>query len=101
MSKRRIKKITIPKKIYQDIDKFPMVSVEWYDIVSQSGWRDFEDLKKEALATCITKGHLFSQSKGITRIFGDYSMNESKEKIENIGNTTIIPNSVIKEIKKI
>lgn len=101
MSKRKIKKITIPKKIYQDIDKFPMVSVEWYDIVSQSGWRDFKDLQKEELATCITKGHLFSQSKGITRIFGDYSMDESKEKIENIGNTTIIPNSVIKEIKKI
>ncbi len=99
--KRKNKKISIPKKIYQDIDKFPMVSVEWYDIVSQSGWRSFDDLKKEELATCITKGHLYSQSKGITRIFGDYSLTEDQENIENIGNTTIIPNSVIKEIKKI
>jgi len=44
---------------------------------------------------------LFSQSKGITKIFGDYSLSEDKTKIESIGNTTIIPNSVIKEIKKI
>jgi len=99
--KRKNKKISIPKKIYQDIDKFPMVSVEWYDIVSQSGWRSFDELKKEELATCITKGHLFSQSKGITRIFGDYSLTDNQENIESIGNTTIIPNSVIKEIKKI
>lgn len=99
--KRKNKKISIPKKIYSDIDKFPMVSVEWYDIVSQSGWRTFDELKKEELATCITKGHLFSQSKGITRIFGDYSLTDNQENIESIGNTTIIPNSVIKEIKKI
>jgi len=99
--KRKNKKMSIPKKIYQDIDKFPMVSVEWYDIVSQSGWRTFDELKKEELATCITKGHLFSQSKGITRIFGDYSLTDNQENIESIGNTTIIPNSVIKEIKKI
>jgi hypothetical protein len=48
----------------------------------------------------VTKGHLLSQSKGITRIFGDYSANEKGE-IEEIGNTTIIPNSVIVSIEKI
>ena len=52
------------------------------------------------LATCVTKGHLLSQTKGVTRIFGDYSANEKGE-IEEIGNTTIIPNSVIVNIKKI
>ena len=95
------KKILLPKKVKQDIDKYPMVSVEGVDIVSDSSWSSFSDVKKAKLATCITKGHLLSQTKGVTRIFGDYSYNDSKTEIETIGNTTLIPNSVIKEIKKL
>jgi len=37
----------------------------------------------------------------VTRLFGDYSFAENGKDIESIGNTTIIPNSVIKEIKKL
>ena len=99
--KRKNKKISVPKKVNNEIDKYPMVSVEWFDIVSNASWSSFDELKQSELATCITKGHLFSQSKGVTRLFGDYSFSEDKKRIENIGNTTIIPNSVIKEIKKI
>jgi hypothetical protein len=95
------KKIAIPKKVKSEIDKYPMVSVEWFDIVSNSSWSSFDELKKSKLATCITKGHLFSQSKGVTRLFGDYSFADNGVDIENIGNTTIIPNSVVKEIKKL
>ena len=95
------KKIAMPKKVKQEIDKYPMVSVEWYDIVSDSSWSSFNDVMKSKLATCITKGHLLSQAKGVTRIFGDYSYNDNKTEIESICNTTIIPNSVIKEIKKL
>ena len=99
--KRKNKKISVPKKVNDEIDKYPMVSVEWFDIVSNASWTSFDELKQSELATCITKGHLLSQSKGVTRLFGDYSFSEDKKRIENIGNTTIIPNSVIKEIKKI
>ncbi|WP_290942826.1 hypothetical protein [Hyphomonas sp.] len=99
--KKKNKKISIPKKIYDEIEKYPMVSCEWFDIVSNSSWSSFEEVKKSELATCITKGHLLSQSKGITRIFGDYSLSDDKKRIETIGNTTLIPNSVIKSIKKI
>lgn len=77
-----------------------MVEVVWQDIVSESGWQDLDQLKEQKLATCVTKGHLLSQAKGVTRIFGDYSANDKGE-IEQIGNTTIIPNSVIVSIKKI
>lgn len=77
-----------------------MVEVVWQDIVSESGWQDLDQLKDQKLATCVTKGHLLSQAKGVTRIFGDYSANDKGE-IEQIGNTTIIPNSVIVSIKKI
>tara|TARA_R100000664_G_scaffold27630_3_gene38459 strand:+ start:3241 stop:3537 length:297 start_codon:yes stop_codon:yes gene_type:complete len=95
------KKIAIPKKIKNQIDKFPMVAVEWYDIVSNSSWSTFDEIKKAKLATCITKGHLLSQTKGVTRLFGDYSFADNGVDIESIGNTTIIPNSVIKDIKKL
>ena len=30
------KKISVPKKVKSEIEKYPMVSVEWYDIVSDS-----------------------------------------------------------------
>ena len=95
------RKISVPKKVKTEIEKYPMVPVEWYDIVSDSSWNSFSDVKKAKLATCITKGHLLSQKNGVTRIFGDYSYNDSKTEIESIGNTTLIPNSVIKEIKKL
>ena len=98
MSKR---KITLRKKVKNEIDKYPMVSVAWFDIVSNSSWSSFDELKKSKLATCITKGHLFSQTKGVTRIFGDYSFADNGVDIESVGNTTIIPNNVIKDIKKI
>lgn len=94
------RKITINKRAKNWQDKFPMVEVVWSDIVSESGWQDLDQLKDQKLATCVTKGHLLSQAKGITRIFGDYSTNDKNE-IEQIGNTTIIPNSVIVSIKKI
>jgi len=95
------KKISIPKKVKSEIEKYPMVSVEWYDIVSDSSWSTFDQLRKAKLATCITKGHLLSQNKGVTRVFGDYSFGDDGKSIESIGNTTVIPNSVIKDIKKL
>ena len=94
------RKITINKKAKNWQDKYPMVEAVWLDIVSESGWQDIDILKDQKLATCVTKGHLLSQTKGVTRIFGDYSTNDKNE-IEQIGNTTIIPNSVIVSIKKI
>ncbi len=94
------RKININKKAKHWQDRYPMVEVVWSDIVSDSGWQDIEQLKDSKLATCVTKGHLLSQIKGVTRIFGDYSTNDKGE-IEQIGNTTIIPNAVIVSIKKI
>ena len=99
---RKKLKIKINKNKKIDIEKYPMVEVHWYDIVSDPSWISIETLKKSKLAVCITKGHLLSQSKGITRIFGDYAKNEAdKNKIDEVGNSTIIPNSVIFDIKKI
>ena len=97
MSKR---KITINKKAKNWQERYPMVSVTWLDILSDSSWQSIDQLLKLKLANCVTKGHLLSQAKGITRIFGDYSASEKGE-IEEIGNTTIIPNRVIVKIQKI
>ena len=95
------RKITINKKAKNWQDRYPLVSVQWFDICSDSSWQSIPAAQAAKLPVCVTKGHLLSQSKGITRIFGDYSLSEDKKKIETIGNTTLIPNSVIKEIKKI
>ena len=43
--KRKLKKISVPKKIFNEIEKYPMVSVEWYDIISNSNWSSFEEVK--------------------------------------------------------
>ena len=36
--KRKSKKILIPKKINSEIEKYPMVSCEWFDMVSDRDW---------------------------------------------------------------
>jgi len=96
------RKIKINKKKKIDIEKYPMVECRWHDIVSDPSWISLDDLKNAKLAVCITKGHLLSQSGGITRIFGDYAINEKDpKKIDEVGNSTIIPNSNIIKIKKI
>ena len=97
MVKRKIK---LRKKRKTDIDKYPLVEIRWYDISSDSSWMSINDLMGMELPECNTKGHLLSQTKGITRIFADYSIDKSGD-IEELGNVTIIPTSVIIEIKKI
>jgi len=97
MVKRKIK---LGKKSKTDIDKYPLVEIRWYDITSDSSWMSIDDLMAMELPECNTKGHLLSQTKGITRIFADYAIDKSGD-IEELGNVTIIPTSVIIEIKKI
>ena len=106
-TKRRIKnKKTIPlnlKSLGSDISKYPFVEIEWADIEGDAGWSSTRSLNKSKLPTCVSKGYLLSQKKGITRIFCDFIKQKDKDKeiFEEIGNTTIIPTSVIQSIKKI
>ena len=104
-SKRRIRnKKTIPlnlKSLGSDISKYPFVEIEWADIEGDSGWSDTRALNKLKLPICVSKGYLVSQKNGITRIFTDFIKTKDKETFENIGNTTIIPTSVIQSIKKL
>jgi hypothetical protein len=69
------RKITINKKAKDWKDRYPLVEVKWLDICSDSSWQGLKQLQEAKLPTCVTKGHLLSQAKGITRIFGDYSEN--------------------------
>jgi len=99
MTKR---KLAINKKAKKEIEKYPLVEIKWYDITSDSSWASIEDCLNLKLPICTTKGHLLTQSKGTTRVFGDYALKDEKTgQIDEIANTTIIPNSVIIEIKKI
>ena len=99
MTKR---KLSINKNAKKEIEKYPLVAIKWYDITSDSAWQNINDLINTKLPICTTKGHLLTQSKGITRVFGDYALKDEKTgQIDEIANTTIIPSSVIIEIKKI
>ena len=104
-SKRRItNKRTIPlnlKSLGSDISKYPFVQIEWLDIEGDSGWSSTRSLNKLKLPVCVSKGYLVSQKHGVTRIFTDFIKTADKETFETIGNTTIIPTSVIQSIKKI
>ena len=93
------RKIIVNKKAKTWQERYPLVTVQWKDICSDSSWQSISSCLQSELPLCVTKGHLLSQKKGITRIFGDYSENDDGS-IE-IGNTTIIPQSVIIEIKKL
>ena len=89
------------KNLGNDISQYPFVEIRWADIEGDSGWSDIKGLKNSKLPICVSKGYLLSQSKGITRIFTDYIETKDKPTFDNIGNTTIIPTSVIQSIKKI
>jgi hypothetical protein len=68
MTKR---KISINRKSKDWKNKYPMVEIHWVDIVSDSSWQSLKQLKELQLPVCVTKGHLFSQDKGITRVFAN------------------------------
>ena len=89
------------KALGNDISAYPFVEIEWLDIEGDAGWSDTKSLNKEKLPTCVSKGYLLSQTKGVTRIFSDYIQTKNKPTFDNIGNTTIIPTAVIVSIKKI
>ena len=104
-TKRLLKnKKTIPldiRSLGSDISKYPFVEIHWSDIEGDAGWSSTKDLNGLKLPVCVSKGYLLSQTKGVTRIFTDYIKTKDKPTFENIGNTTIIPTSVIQSIKKI
>jgi hypothetical protein len=89
------------KNLGNVIDDYPFVEIEWLDIEGDAGWSTTKDLNKEKLPVCVSKGYLVSQKNGITRIFTDYIKSKDKPTFDSIGNTTMIPTSVIESIKKI
>jgi hypothetical protein len=108
-SKRLLKKtkhidvnIKFPK---EKIEHYPFVEVHWLDIVGETGWQTFEQLKKSQLGRMISRGWMVSRAKGVTRIFADYGLKDGRDgdegHIETIGGTTIIPNSVITKIVRL
>jgi hypothetical protein len=64
MSSRKRKLIN--KKAKVEIERYPLVEVEWIDIVSDASWQSLKDLEKAQPARVITKGHLFSDGNNET-----------------------------------
>ena len=88
-------KIKKTKHLSRDISTYPFVEVRWVDIEGDDGWSTLDILAKEKLPVAVSKGYLFSQEKGVTRLFRDYIEHKEKSIMEDIGSTVIIPTSVI------
>jgi len=98
MKKRKYINVSVKS----EIDKFPLVEIEWLDIITENTWQNLSEIKNLKLPICITKGHLLSRKGGITKVFSDYALKDNKKgAIDEISNITLIPNSVVKKITKI
>jgi hypothetical protein len=87
------------KALGNDISMYPFVEIEWCDVEGDAGWSNIKSLNKEKLPVCVSKGYLCNQKSGVTRIFTDYILSKDKDTFDSIGNTTIIPTSLIQRIK--
>lgn len=79
--------------------KYPLVKVMWIDITADSAWKELTELEKESLPVCVSVGFLYKVDKKITRLFADYSIKDGE--IDEVGNTTLIPNCVILDVIKL
>lgn len=79
--------------------KYPLVKVVWIDITADSAWKELTELEKESLPVCVSVGFLYKQDKKMIRLFADYSIKDGD--IDEVGNTTLIPNSVILGVFKL
>ena len=87
----------------RQIKKIPykFVHVYWIDIVSDSSWRSIEDVKESSLPRCLSTGFLVSEDDDdIVRIVSDFNFNDDGS-IDECGNSTIIPKSVVQEVKEV
>ena len=84
------------------IKKVPcgFVHVYWIDIQSDSSWRSVEDVKEDNLPRCLSTGFLISDDDEMIRIVSDFNFKEDGS-IDECGNSTIIPKSVVQEIKEV
>jgi hypothetical protein len=84
------------------IKKIPykVVHVYWIDIQSDSSWRSVEDVKEDDLPRCLSTGFLISDDDEMIRIVSDFNFKDDGS-IDECGNSTIIPKSVVQEIKEV
>ena len=86
----------------KSIKKIPykFVHVYWVDIVSDSSWRSVEDVKESSLPRCLSTGFLIDDNEEMIRIVSDFNFNDDGS-IDECGNSTIIPKSVVQEVKEV
>ena len=81
-----------------EAETYARVEVTWLDTFSDSSWLDTNEFIKTKPKICKTSGRLYRRKEGITYIFGDWS-SDKEGNIDTVGNVTVIPNSLIQEIK--
>ena len=81
-----------------EADTYAQVEVTWIDPMSDSSWLEIKEFLIMNPATCNTTGRLYTRKDSCTYIFGDWA-SDKEGNIDTVGNVTVIPNSLIKEIK--
>jgi len=81
--------MNIKKKIGDPID------VEWFDVISCSGWYDILDLEKHNFEECFTRGWFVGQTKNSIFV----TLTKDKEIYGQILDFIRIPKSLIKRAK--
>tara|TARA_R100000995_G_C3483990_1_gene125888 strand:- start:3836 stop:4123 length:288 start_codon:yes stop_codon:yes gene_type:complete len=79
---------------------YQFVAVYWVDIESDSSWRQISDLLTDSLPVCVSTGWLIKRDDNVYRLASDFNFNPDGT-ISEVGNTTIIPSSVVKKCIKI
>mgnify|MGYP003394540415 CR=1 FL=1 len=75
-----------------------LVRVKWIDSVSIDAWTAPEDIERKSLTNCETVGFLIHKDKKRIIVSSTIGLN-SKDEIEEVSCTMVIPCSCIIEIK--
>ena len=59
-----------------------------------------EDVKESSLPRCLSTGFLIDDNEEMIRIVSDFNFNDDGS-IDECGNSTIIPKSVVQEVKEV
>ena len=89
------RKITINKKAKNWQDRYPLVSVQWFDICSDSSWQSISAAQAAKLPVCVTKGHLLSSLK----VLQEYLVTIQRKMMGQLMRLVILQSYLIQSLK--
>ena len=97
MSYRKDAKNKKNTKLTGTIADYPLVEVNWYDAVGDSGWMDINKALLTKPARPVSLGYKLYQTKDKIIIFTDYIVDEEDGTL-TVGNVTTIPAAWVQDV---